>query len=195
MRTEPGGPPPEPQPADAWSPGRRRAVTALLLLHLTALMIAPLAVPPTSPLFLTVRTWVRPYVEAAFLDHGYKFFAPEPGPSHLIRYVVTRSDGTRREGLFPSRDEHRPRLFYHRHFMLSEFVNSLAPTGEDSPLSQAYARSYAQHLLAVHEGAEVKLYLRRHELPSAEAVAEGMRLDDARLYRERALGVYQRETP
>lgn len=192
MRTAPVVPPAESQPA-AWSVGRRRAVSAVLVLHLTALVIAPLAVPPTSPLFLTVRTWVRPYVEAAFLDHGYKFFAPEPGPSHLIRYVVTRSDGTRSEGMFPSPTEHRPRLFYHRHFMLSEFVNSLSPAGEDTPLSQAYARSYAEHLLAVHEGAEVKLYLRRHELPSAEAVAEGMRLDDARLYRERELGLYRRE--
>ena len=35
----------------------------------------------------------RPYLEAAYLDHGYAFFAPDPGPSHLVRYELEFDDG------------------------------------------------------------------------------------------------------
>ncbi|NIO41435.1 MAG: hypothetical protein GTO41_15415, partial [Burkholderiales bacterium] len=55
-----------------------------------------------------------------FLDHGYRFFAPEPGPGHLVRYEVTTSDGAGAAGQFPDRDRIWPRLLYHRWFMLSE---------------------------------------------------------------------------
>jgi hypothetical protein len=60
-----------------------------------------------------------------YLDHGYFFFAPNPGPSHLV--------GIRDQSvLFPDRKEQWPRLLYHRYFMLSEFYNnSFAPTALD----------------------------------------------------------------
>ena len=74
------------------------------------------------------------------LANGYRFFAPEPGPSHLIRYEVTLPDGTRKEGFFPDRAHHQPRLLYHRYFMLSEFVNTL-DNPEDRPTRlNAYAQ-------------------------------------------------------
>src|SRR5688500_19151420 len=57
-----------------------KLASALIALHLLAVWVAPFAVPPSSPFAQTVATAFRPYLEAAFLNHGYKFFAPDPGP-------------------------------------------------------------------------------------------------------------------
>ncbi|MGB7328978.1 MAG: hypothetical protein WBD31_29125, partial [Rubripirellula sp.] len=50
---------------------------------------------------------------------------PEPGPSHLFQAAITSKDGTRVERMFPNLDDQRPRLMYHRHFMLAEFLNEI----------------------------------------------------------------------
>jgi hypothetical protein len=69
----------------------------------------------------------HPYITATFLDHSYKFFAPNPGPSHLVRYDLYFADGSSRvnrdDQILPDRVGHWPRLLYHRHFMLTEFMN------------------------------------------------------------------------
>jgi hypothetical protein len=36
-----------------------------------------------------IRNLVRPYSQWMFLDHGYFFFAPNPGPGHLLRIVAS----------------------------------------------------------------------------------------------------------
>jgi hypothetical protein len=92
-----------------------------------------------------IRNLLRPYSQWMFLDHGYFFFAPNPGPGHLIRVVqsddpvpplpddrrstplaeVNRLDGENRSvSYLPDRASHWPRLLYHRYFMLSEFYYS-----------------------------------------------------------------------
>ena len=48
-----------------------------------------------------------------------------------MRYDLYFADGTKRvnrpEQIFPDRVGHWPRLLYHRHFMLTEFINDFAP--------------------------------------------------------------------
>jgi hypothetical protein len=141
-----------------------------------------------------------PYLQAAYLNHGYKFFGPDPSPSHLVRYVVEMPDGERLEEIFPDHKLHWPRLFYHRHFMLSEFVFALAGPydprfdWENQPLSpaqEAYIESYAHHLLAKYGAKRVTLYLVEHRLPSPQEVLDGMRLNDSRLYASRKLGSFE----
>lgn len=65
-----------------------------------------------------------------YLDHGYFFFAPNPGPNHLVGWKAnTAKSDQLPEVLFPDRRQQWPRLRYHRYFMLSEFYNnSFAPT-------------------------------------------------------------------
>lgn len=110
-----------------------RVLASLVLgLHLVGVLVGPLSVPP-SILADFFRTFYRPYLGALYLDHGYKFFAPNPGPSHLVRYELEMPDGTHQKGTFPDIDSHRPRLLYHRHFMLSEFLNAL-PEVEEPPV-------------------------------------------------------------
>jgi hypothetical protein len=170
----------------------RRGVTVLLLLHLSAVVIAPLAVAPTSYLAGSAWSLFQPYLEAAFLNHGYHFFAPEPGPSHLIRFEARLADGTTVNGEFPNKLENRPRLLYHRHFMLTEFVNALGSSEATEETANRYVRSYAHHLMTEHDAEEVDLFIRRHLIPLPEDVAEGMALDDESLYEEQPLGTFKR---
>jgi hypothetical protein len=92
----------------------------------------------SSPLVdIVIRPFDR-YIGAMYLDHGYSFFAPDPGASHLVRYKVEFADGRAPvEGIFPNLKEEQPRLKYHRHFMISESYfrqfESPNPPPEPSP--------------------------------------------------------------
>src|SRR5262249_5848411 len=98
--------------------------------HLTAVFIAPFAVActtggPPSPAIDPIRQALQPYIAAMFLDHGYFFFAPNPGPNHLVDYKLEFADGRPPlEGRFPNLATERPRLLSHRYFMLSEALNA-----------------------------------------------------------------------
>lgn len=174
------------------STGWKIAISAALVVHLTALFVGPWSVEPSSMLSGYAWRALRPYLEGAYLNHGYHFFAPEPGPSHLIRYVAELPDGTTREGIFPNLVEHQPRLFYHRHFMMSEFINASPP---ESEMEKVYAASYAGHLLDEFGATKVTLTLRRHMIPPPQAILDGAKLSDARFYEERTLGTFTGATP
>lgn len=93
-------------------------------------MLLAIALPPLafqargarglSPSVGTLLSMVAPVAQMFYLDRGYAFFAPDPGPSHLIRAT---SDGGQTTQVFPNLDDQWPRLLYHRHFMLAEFLN------------------------------------------------------------------------
>ena len=135
----------------------------------------------------------RPYLEGMNLNHGNHFFAPEPGPSHLVHYQLRFDDGRVEQGLFPNVRQHQPRLRYHRHFMLSEFLNNLAIDDSRRELFDAVTRSYADHLRHEHHATEVMLSLRRHYVPGPQHISSGKRLDDVSLFAERALGTHGTE--
>jgi hypothetical protein len=173
-------------------PAVRAIVSVLVILHVAAVFIGPWAMTPSSQLAVTVARTFQPYIDILSLGNGYRFFAPEPGPSHLVRYEVTLNDGTLKQGVFPDRSQHKPRLLYHRYFMLSEFVNTLAGEELDNPRAKAYANGYARHLAHQYDAKTVKLFLRRHYVPRPGEVQKGMQLTDKALYEERPLVTYHR---
>jgi hypothetical protein len=164
----------------------RLLISAAIALHLTAVLAAPLALPPSSEVEQSVAATFRPYILTTYLDHGYRFFAPAPGPSHLVRYTLEMPDGTSRSGTFPDVKTEWPRLFYHRHFMLSEHLNMFfrpappagAPAEDEQerrwamPIFESVARSYAQYLLRSTDAKRVKLELVEHTFPEANQVAD-----------------------
>lgn len=116
----------------------RAAVSLLLVYHLTAVLLDPLATPPNfagPPAIIpeAIRPAFQGYVTALSLDHTYKFFAPNPGDSHLFRYDLYFADGTKSVGvpeqMFPDRKKHWPRLLYHRYFMLAEHLPAMRGFG------------------------------------------------------------------
>lgn len=170
----------EPQPPA----GRWYVVASVLIaLHLLAVWTAPFSVGPSSPLAGSMQQVMRPYLDAMFLNHGYKFFAPDPGPGQLIRYELEMPDGSTVNGRFPDLKQQWPRLLYHRHLMLSDRTSG----PPEAPWIQAYARSFAQHLLKRHGARKATLYQVTHALPAPHDVLAGMKLDDPVLYRERRL--------
>lgn len=186
----------------------RMVVSVLVTWHVFAVFMAPLSLPPTSRLVANLvqgtpeqSSPMQWYLDALYINHGYHFFAPDPGPGHLIRYVVTDDRGASiAEGTFPDRKEYWPRLRYHRYFMLSdqamEGVGTLQdlserPIAELSPremfeLEQLYARrsqerrldAYARHLLQEYGGAQAQVTRVRHDMLSPFERRENVPMDD-----------------
>jgi hypothetical protein len=154
-------------------PGVRAGVSVLLLLHLLAVFTAPLAARPNaSAISRALVFWFQPYLDTAYLNHGYGFFSPDPGSSLIVRYEVELPDDTVKQGVLPDRNEHWPRLLYHRHFMLTSQSESLPGLPE----------AYARHLQHVFNAKRVKLQLVEHVPPSPASVLEGRTLTDPRSY-------------
>ena len=184
-------PDPEPPP-DSPKPGVRRrlayaAAHLLLAWHLMALCVGPATMPPASPLQTTAARAFAPYIATLYLGHGYHFFAPDPGPSTLLRYSGTTPDGTPVAGTLPDLGDHVPRLLYHRHFMLTERL------GGPLARSRDYHRALADGLFLATGAGELSLAAVTHRTPEPREVQLGFGLDDPALYSKRPLGTFRRE--
>jgi hypothetical protein len=181
----PGTPSAIARPDGGLSSNWKLVISLLVSLHVIAVFVGPWAMPPHgSELARTIATGMGPYLQGAFLNNGYRFFAPEPGPGHLVKYEVIRRDGSKIEGSFPDKKTEWPRLLYHRYFMLSEFLNSLSAP-EAAELATAYEEAYAGHLANKYDATSVKLWLQQHKLPTMAEVRAGKKLSDPEFYEER----------
>jgi len=182
-----------------WHPFWRCLASLLLVLHLTAVFVAPWSLstepalppgyvgpldsegnsqplpPPDSTVWQQpvvprgLHRFFTPYLNLAYLNHGYQFFAPDPAGSNLIRYQVWDSGGTEiASGEFPNLDQQWPRLFYHRHMMLAAQTGSM---GEES------GRYYAKHLIRKHGGHTARVEWIFHKLLSPKQVLDETPLD------------------
>lgn len=136
----------------------RRLASILIVAFLAIVILGPLSNPIASRhLTAPLAAYVSPVHRALFLGHGYRFFAPNPGPSHLVQYKITRADGTQRESVFPDRETIKPRLLYHRWFMLSETVYS---EHAQTPSPREFERlnlSRTQQVKALNKGGRLVL--------------------------------------
>jgi hypothetical protein len=193
---------PNPPPGYSLAPQWRILITAVLLAHLTALVAAPMAFPfgdaPPSQLQRGLARIASPYLCLAYLDHGYRFFAPAPSAGHLVRYQLEMPDGTTSTGVFPDLKTQWPRLYYHRYFMLSEKLNRYwdpeEPAPTDPPEERRFwqlnrdtfldvAQSYASQLLRETGARKVTLELVQHELPSPRDLEQSRPLIDPTFYK------------
>lgn len=196
----------------AWPRWARMVVSLLLTWHLLAMAIAPLAFPPpSSELARSAAYLAWPYLKAFSLDNGYRFFAPDPGPSHRVRYELIGPDGSVTQHHFPDRQVHWPRLLYHRFFMLAETVYAQVGPTEDVPeidklsseertqleeerrKARILTGAIARNLLRAHpEAVSVRLFLEERAIPRPFDLDRGVRLDDDRWVRELPLGEFKR---
>jgi len=162
-----------------WTPVARFAASVPLAAYLAAVILPPLAgPPPASELAARLLQPLRPLVGLVYLGHGYRFFAPDPGPGHSIRWTAERADGSRISGSLPDPAADRPRLLYHRRFMIAEKIAPLVPP-VDAPADVRRAaradwlplvKGVAGQLLERHGGVRVELSLVEHYLPTPEEV-------------------------
>lgn len=106
----------------SWSPGVRMVASGLILAYLVVVFAGPATSAINSEVTDVYRVSTEPARQVLYLDHGYRFFAPNPGPSHILKYEIGLANGETVVGQIPDRDKHWPRLLYHRWFMLSEFL-------------------------------------------------------------------------
>ncbi|HIA20065.1 MAG: hypothetical protein VB862_13670 [Pirellulaceae bacterium] len=184
-------PPPTTPPASI-SAQFKWLLSLLLVMHLAAVVIPPFTFATrtgyeSSPLANVSMSVVQPYSNALFLNHGYFFFAPSPGPSHLVEYDVEFKDGDKKTFRFPDLQSQRPRLFYHRHLMLAEWLHAnypatsipdWVPAEEQRFQQENYQRvveSVRQHLQHRHGAQQVTLRRLEHQLIAPEDYLKGQR--------------------
>jgi hypothetical protein len=200
--------------------------SVLIALHVFALFVAPWSMPPpASELSGVFAAALRPYLHAVFIYHGYRFFAPNPGASHIVQYELQFADGRKESGQFPDLKRHWPRLLYHRHFMLSETVyqatdippEPAAPPRNLPPLIRQRATAdyaaameryrtaaanrdllvsaVAQRLLIDSGAKRVRLWAVEHAILSPQQVMDGIPLTRKDTYIKRPLGEFTRNAP
>lgn len=162
-------------------------VSLWLAFHVAAVAIYPASIlVPRRGLLSGIRDlFFERYMEGLYMVQGNRFFAPEPGAGTLVEWRVEHADGTTTENVFPRR-EIKPRLLYHRYFMLSERVQDV---GDEAN----WFRMYARHLADQYDAERVTLSRVVHRLPTPEDVIAGKRLDDEEFYERRPLGSWTLE--
>jgi hypothetical protein len=169
-------------PTMGLSPIAKFAISAALVFHLLAVFVAPFSFASrvgsgASPLADGLMLVFRPYIDPLFLNHGYFFFAPNPGETHLVRYRLEFADG--REpvvGVFPNLQEEWPRLLYHRHFMLSEAIHNAYvpadPRPEPSPPPQNSTAEQQKQYQQLKRGYDEQYRIWRHSRDQYEALRD-----------------------
>jgi hypothetical protein len=185
----------------------RVVFSILIIAHVLAVFTPPFAFSTRmggnapSPIAAGLMSMFRPYVGFMFLDHGYAFFAPDPGPSHLVRAHLEFEDGRPgKDVIYPDLNEQFPRLLYHRHFMLSESLNTRfvppnPPPGvvDDSMEYRAWRHSrdnyealwnsFERHIAKTYGATSAVLTRVEHRQLIPEQFQQGkMRINDASLY-------------
>ena len=161
------------------------ALNVWLVFHLFSIAITPMTVGATSGLAATAWRTVSPYPQAFYLAHGFHYFAPEPGSSTLFKYTVTLRNGETRSETIPNRGI-SPRLLYHRHFMVTEYLG-----GIESEYRDVMVRAFADRLLKEHGADEVSLTMVRHDLATMQRIRVGGSLTEPDLYEEEFLGTFR----
>ena len=153
-----------------------------LAFHVFAVFISPAAMPPSSPLLEDGYRIALPYNEALFLNHGYHYFAPDPGASTLIAWEIPGEGEAPAVGRFPDVSI-RPRLLYHRYFMLAENVWAF-----DDQTQQDMLKSYARHFAGQLGADRISLSRISHEPSSIMRLQAGGKLDDPETFQKDLLG-------
>ncbi len=187
------------------------------VVHILAVVAEPLrfasqtTTPRGAPHATLLRRGLAPYIDMMYLSHGYFFFAPNPGPSHLVACVFNdaqanqsaNENGAPERVVYPDKRLHKPRLLYHRYFMFTEFYNSLfvpldmpdSVEGQGALPDEGLQRSKAlykalndslrKHLEWKFPERRFQIYRVEHLLPDEfQHFEQGWKLDDDRLYRE-----------
>ncbi|MEM7314191.1 MAG: hypothetical protein AAF497_13670 [Planctomycetota bacterium] len=201
-------------PETPWPRWIKTLASLLIVFHIICVFTGPWAVqpPPASELSQSVAWVLSPYLKFMSLDNGYRYFAPDPMPGHILKYRLLKNGNEIATGEYPDRKQHWPRQFYHRYFMVSETAFQLASSTpasvppeaqltsserEQLAKRQAFVRAFLQgiadNLLTEYPEADaVQLTTTTHAIPTPSDMAQGIKLTDERLYHDQPLGEFTR---
>jgi hypothetical protein len=160
------------------------ALNVWLCYHLFAIIICPASVAPATPIVQAGWSLASGYLQLLYLNHGFHFFAPDPTGSSLIRCELEFPDKTTRTVQYPNRNIW-PRLLYHRHFMLTEFLGN-GPT----ELRPYVERAMARQLCRATGAESANLFLLYHDTASVTDILAGKTLNEPASFTEEFLGSY-----
>jgi hypothetical protein len=159
-----------------WPVGVRRVVSALLILHVVAILAGALSAHPSSVLEQSLADGFAPYFQVIDQGYAYRYYAPEPPPTPVVTATVHHADGRPDETIRLPRKETFPWLLRQRQLALANHLytdfQAAKFEGGDGSRSR-WARSYARHLAKTHPGAaEVTLHAQLHLIPDVQRVRE-----------------------
>jgi hypothetical protein len=159
-----------------WSAGAKLLASAALLVHITAIVAGAVAARPSSALQGLIADQFAHYYELIDQGYGYRYYAPEPPPTAVIRARLRFGDGrAEREVRLPDRAQ-RPRLRYQRHLALAHHLFedfSAAKNAPGGPRPSRWAASYARHLCRANPGCTgVTLFVELHLNPDLQRIRE-----------------------
>ncbi|MDB5350745.1 MAG: hypothetical protein JWN86_1992 [Planctomycetota bacterium] len=151
-----------------WPVWAKRLVTMGLIVHLTSVLMAELAYPPTSPLLRRLVGSFVPYYEFLDQGHAHRFYS-DIGPTAILTAELRFGDGRpNRTVRLPDRSV-RPRMVYQRQLALANSVfDEVRPalSNPNIPLRSGWGESFARHLCLENPGCTgVTLRLQQHENP------------------------------
>ncbi len=124
----------------------RIVLSVLVVLHLLAVLGEPMRMftqgrQPSAPDAGLVRGTLGPYIDFVYLHHGYFFFAPNPGPSHLMDITLIDADGGRRHLRLPIIKPNAATALSSPLYAVGVFVSALCSPGDTSARWQDYPRA------------------------------------------------------
>lgn len=161
-------------------------INLLLVWHVFAIAISPASMPPASPLLADASTVARPYNQALFLNHGYHYFAPNPGASSLLEFQTAPDNDVPEIARIPDPESYFPRLRYHRFFMLSENVWAF---GEQP--QREFIEAYARHFAGELHSDRVSVVSVSHDPASMRRIVAGGELNDPSSYAREPLAEFE----
>lgn len=163
-------------------------VSLALVYHLAAIVAGPSSIAPSSQVQRDSFLAFGPYLEALYLNHGWHFFAPDPGPSTLVGYEAKTASGETITGRIPDKQQMQPRLLYHRHFMLTEALPRMRDA--DPKVLADYEQALANGVGLMTDVQTVELEQLTHRLPTMQAIRAGFPVSDPALFDEVPLGSF-----
>jgi hypothetical protein len=122
---------------------RRIVFSILIICHFGAIGTAAFNVEPKPWMVSFLYGHLTHYyLEFVYLTNAYHFYAPEPGPGLLIKFLVKYDDGTSRWFVIPNRDSHPWLLNYQRRLSVAEGLNG-PPNMQQIPENVLRARMIA----------------------------------------------------
>ena len=80
-------------PGGGWPVGLRRLVSAILIFHISAILVGALSSPPSSLLERSLADTFAPYFQVIDQGYAYRYYAPEPPPTPVVTATIHFADG------------------------------------------------------------------------------------------------------